>query len=214
MSLRHSLIAALVGSLALLHVTAWAGSPTERLRPALEEVIRVLNDPSLKPAAKATERQDLVRAAVVDLFDFPEMARRTLALHWRALREPKRDEFTRLFRALLEHTYLPKIALYKGKRVRFVGESVDGELATVQSLVITHDGKEVPVAYRLRERDGSWLVYDISVEGISLTSNYRSQFNAIVQRSSYQELVRRIKQRLAAPPSEDSLEALGAARRK
>ncbi len=105
-----------------------------------------------------------------------------------------------LFRALLEHTYLPKIALYQGERVRFVGESLDGDMATVQSVVVTRKGQEVPVSYRLHSLDGRWLVYDISFEGISLVSNYRSQFNEIIQRSSYPELVKRIKQKLAAPP--------------
>lgn len=126
----RSLTAAIAGSFAFLQVAAWASSPMDQLRPAVEEVIRILDDPSLKPESRAKERQARVRAAVVDRFDFSEMARRTLGLHWRSLSEPEREEFIRLFRALLEHTYLPKIALYRGERVRFVGESVDGELAT------------------------------------------------------------------------------------
>lgn len=215
MNLARWPVVAVSGSLLLLPVTAWAGAPTDRLRPAMDEVIRILEDPALKPESRVADREARVRAAVVDLFDYPEMARRTLGLHWRSLGEREREEFTELFRALLEHTYLPNIALYRGERVRFVGESVDGDVATVQSLVITaRTQKEVPVAYRLRQRDGRWLVYDISVEGISLISNYRSQFNEIIQRGSYQELVKRIKQKLAAPPSRDSLDLPGPLRRK
>lgn len=195
----RSFIAALAGLFAILPLSAWAGSPTDRLRPAVEEVIRILEDPALKPKSMAAEREARVRAAVEDLLDFPEMARRTLGIHWRSLSEPQREEFVRLFRALLERTYLPKIALYQGERVRFVGESVDGELATVQSLIttrITGDRKDVPVAYRLHQRNGQWLIYDISIEGISLTSNYRSQFNAIIRRDSYKALVGRIQEKL------------------
>jgi len=202
----RSLTGAIAGFLALLPVAAWPASPTEQLRPALEEVIRILDDPSLKPESRARERQARVRAAVVDLIDFPEMARRSLGLHWRSLNEREREEFTRLFRGLVEHTYLPKIALYRGERVRFVGESIDGDLATVQGFVVTRSQKEVPFAYRLRQRDSRWLVYDISVEGISLVSNYRSQFNGIIQRGSYHELVKRIKEKLDSAPSTDSLE--------
>jgi phospholipid transport system substrate-binding protein len=204
MSPYRSLIGAIAGFLAFVQTVAWAGSPTDQLRPALEEMIRILDDPSLKPESKTPERQARVRAAVVDLFDFPEIARRTLGPHWRSLSEPEREEFIGLFRSLLEHTYLPKIALYQGERVRFVGESVDGDLATVQTLVITRDRKEVPVSYRLRQHDGHWLVYDISVNGISLTANYRSQFNEIIRRGSYQELVRRIRQKLDSPPATKS----------
>lgn len=211
MRLCRALLLAVIGGLAALPVPAWAGSPTEQLRPALEEVVRILEDPSLRAETKATERQARVRAAVTDLFDFPEMARRSLGLRWRSLSQPEREEFVRLFRRLLEHTYLPKIALYQGERVQFVGESVESDLATVRSLIITRNHQEFPVSYRLRQQEGRWLVYDISIEGISLVSNYRSQFNEIIQRSSYQELVRRIEQKLASVPSPAALEPLSPA---
>lgn len=98
--------------------------------------------------------------------------------------------------------------------MRFVGESVEGDLATVQSLIITRNSQEVPVSYRLRQQEGRWLVYDISIEGISLVSNYRSQFNGIIQRSSYQKLVRRIEQKLAADSSPGAPGSLSPARGK
>lgn len=207
------LIAGVAGAL-LVQVAAWAGAPTEQLRPALEELVQVLEDQALKPDSRAKEREARARAAVIDLVDFPEMARRTLGPHWRSLGESERDEFIRLFRALLEHTYLPKIALYRGERVRFVGESVDGDLAAVQAVVVTRDRKEVPVLYRLRQRDQRWLVYDIAVEGISLVNNYRSQFTQIMQRGSYQELAKRIRQRLDSTPSAGSWGSLGSSGRK
>lgn len=207
------LIAGVAGAL-LVQVAAWAGAPTEQLRPALEELVQVLEDQALKPDSRAKEREARARAAVIDLVDFPEMARRTLGPHWRSLGESERDEFVRLFRALLEHTYLPKIALYRGERVRFVGESVDGDLAAVQAVVVTRDRKEVPVLYRLRQREQRWLVYDIAVEGISLVNNYRSQFTQIMQRGSYQELAKRIRQRLDSPPSAGSWGSLGSSGRK
>ncbi len=73
---------------------------------------------------------------------------------------------------------------------------MEADLATVQSAVVTPGGKEAAVSYRLRRRNGQWRIYDVSVEGIRLISNYRTQFNAIIQRASYQELVRRIRGKL------------------
>jgi len=207
------LVAGVAGAL-LVQAAAWAGAPTEQLRPALQELIQILEDPALKPDSKAKEREARVRAAVIDLIDFPEMARRTLGPHWRSLGESERQEFVGLFRALLEHTYLPKIALYRGERVRFTAEAVDGELATVQAVVVTRDRKDVPVLYRMRQRDQRWLVYDIAVEGISLVNNYRSQFTQIMQRSSYQELAGRIRQKLDSPPSAGAWGSLGSSGRK
>ena len=204
MTLCRALVLGLVGTLALLQVSAWANSPTDQLRTALEEVIRILDDPSLKPKAKEKERQARVRAAVSGLFDFPEIARRVLGRHWRPLSESEREEFVSLFRAFIEHIYLPKIALYQGERVRFLSEAVDGNFAEVRSVLITRQGQEIPITYRLGQRHGHWLLFDILVEGVSLTSNYRSQFNEIIQRASYQELVRRIERKLAESTSENT----------
>jgi phospholipid transport system substrate-binding protein len=195
---RGALVLGLFTVIVLFAAPARAITPTETLKPAAEEVTRILEDPALKSLPQ--DRQARVRAVMNDLFDYPEIAMRVLGRHWRSLSQSERDEFVQLFRAFLEHTYLPKISLYQGERVRFVGESVDGDLATVQALVITKKGKEVPIAYRMDLRDGRWRVYDISVEGISFVANYRSQFDQVLTRRSFRDLTERLKQKLAAPP--------------
>lgn len=205
----RALVLGLVGTLAVLQVSAWANSPTDQLRTALEEVIQILDDPSLKPKAKEKERQAQVRAAVSGLFDFPEIARRVLSRHWRPLGQQEREEFVSLFRAFIEHIYLPKIVLYRGERVRFLSEAVDGEFAEVRSLVITRQGQGIPVTYRFDRHDGQWLIFDISVEGVSLTANYRSQFDQIIQRGSFRELLRRIERKLAESTSQDTSPSKG-----
>lgn len=196
---RHSpAFLAVVAALTLLPLPTEAGAPTEELRAATEKVVRLLEDPALKPETRGAEREAAVLAAVVDLFDFTEISRRSLGRHWRGLGEGQRQEFAELFRALLERTYLPKIKLYQGQRVRFVGESVDGELATVQTKFVTRREQEIPVAFRLHLNGGRWLVYDVSVEGISLVSNYRAQFNQIIQRATFEGLLARLREKLAA----------------
>ncbi|MBI4587660.1 MAG: ABC transporter substrate-binding protein [Candidatus Rokubacteria bacterium] len=199
----HPLILGLAGSLLILPLAAEAGAPTDQLRAASEKVIRILDDPALKSDGKALERQAGVRAAVADLFDFNELSRRALGRHWRPLSEAEREEFVLLFRTLLERTYLPRIRLYQGERVRFVGESVDGDAAAVQARVLNRRDQEVPVIFRLNRRGEHWLIFDVSVEGISLVSNYRAQFDQIIQRASYQGLVTRIRQKLATGDAVD-----------
>lgn len=188
-------ILAFVGSLVLLPLPAGAGAPTEQVRVAVEKAIQVLEDPALQPDGKAPERQAAVRAAIVDLLDFTEIGRRALARHWRPLTDSDRQEFVALFRTLLERTYLPKIKLYKGQRLQFLGEAMDGGLASVHAKVVTRRGQEVDVTFRLHQRGERWLVFDTTVEGISLVSNYRAQFDQIIQRESYRGLVARLKQR-------------------
>jgi len=194
---RRLTILGLAGALAFLPGSAGAGTATDQLRAAAENVTQILDDPALQAEARAPERQAAVRAAVVDLLDFAEISRRALARHWRPLSEAEREEFVRLFRALLDRTYLPQIKLYQGERIHFVGESVDGDFAAVQARVATRRGQEAAVIFRLHRPGERWLIYDITVEGISLVGNYRAQFDQIIQRASYQGLVTRIKQKLA-----------------
>ncbi len=197
---RRLTILGLAGALALLPGFAGAGAPTETLRAAAEKVTQVLDDRALE--TRALERQAAVRRAVIDLFDFAEVSRRALARHWRALSDPERAEFVALFRAFLDRTYLPQIRLYQGERIQFVGESVDGDFAAVQARVATRRGQEAAVIFRLHRPGERWLIYDVSVEGISLVGNYRAQFDQIIQRTSYQALVSRIKQKLADAASQ------------
>jgi len=199
---RRLTILGLSGLLALLPGSAGAGAPTDELRAAAERVIQILDDPALQAEARAPERQAAVRAAVTDLLDFAEISRRALARHWRPLSEAEREEFVGLFRALIDRTYLPQIRLYQGERIQFVGESVDGEFAAVQARVLTRRGQEATLIFRLHRPGQRWLIYDVSVEGISLVANYRAQFDQIIQRTSYQGLVTRIKQKLTDGLSE------------
>jgi len=201
------MILGLVAAVALLPVPARAGPPTEQLRAAAEKVIQILDDPALQAEARALERQAAVRAAVMDLFDFAEISRRALARHWRPLSDAEREEFVALFRALLDRTYLPQIKLYQGERIQFVGESVDGEFAAVQARVVLRRGQEATVIFRLHRRSERWLIYDVSVEGISLVGNYRAQFDQIIQRASYPGLVARLRQKLATVEDVDGTPA-------
>ena len=191
------LIVLLAGSLVFLPAPVAAGAPTDQLQAAAARVVQILDDPALQGEDRAPERQAAVRAAVTDLLDFTEISRRALGRHWRPLSQAEREEFVGLFRALLDRTYLPQIKLYQGERVQFVGESVDGEFAAVQARVLTRRDQEASVLVRLHRPGERWLIYDVSVEGISLVANYRAQFDKIIQRASYQGLVTRIKQKLA-----------------
>ena len=83
-----------------------------------------------------------------------------------------------------------------GEPIRYTGSHVSGDLATVSTKIITNKGVEVPLEYRMHQRADRWLVYDVIVEGVSLVSNYRTQFNTIIQTASYAELVSRLRARV------------------
>jgi phospholipid transport system substrate-binding protein len=194
MGSRRARIAAVtvVLSLALAEV-AGAGPPTDQLRTQVDRVIKTLEDPALQKENKVLEKRKAVRRIAEEIFDFGETAKRSLARHWQARSPAEREEFVQLFADLLERSYISKVELFNGERITYSGETVDGDLAMVRTRIITKQGTEIPVDYRMHKKGERWLVYDVVIEGVSLIANYRSQFNKIIQTSSYEELVKKMK---------------------
>jgi phospholipid transport system substrate-binding protein len=174
---------------------ATAGPPTDQLRGQVDRVLKLLDDPALKAADKAKERRVAVRKVADEIFDFGETARRSLGRHWAARTPQERDEFVKLFGDLLERSYISKIELYGGEKIQYVGDKIEGDTALVSSKLLTKTGSEVPIEYRMLKKGERWLVYDVVIEGVSLVANYRTQFNKIIQTSSFQELVKKMKTR-------------------
>jgi phospholipid transport system substrate-binding protein len=172
---------------------AAAGVATDQLKGAVERVLKTLDDPTLKGEARLGERRAAVRKIANEIFDFGEIAKRSMARHWQPLSEGQRTEFVGLFADLLERSYISKIETYGGEKIQYTAERMDGDYATVSTKIVTKNGTEVPVDYRMVKRADHWLVYDVSIEGVSLVSSYRTQFNKIIQTSSYNELVTKLR---------------------
>ena len=192
---RHVVRCALGALLVVCAATSgWAAAGAQdQLKGAIDRVVKTLDNPALKGENKVADRRAAVRKIADEIFDFGEIAKRSLGRYWPPLTEPQRTEFVSLFADLLERSYISKIELYGGERILYNGERVEGDLATVSTKIITKNGTEVPIDYRLFRRGESWLVYDVNIEGVSLVSNYRTQFNKIIQTSGYNTLVDRMK---------------------
>ena len=172
---------------------AAAGAPSDQLKAQIDRVLKTLEDPELKKEGKSRDRRIAVRRIANDIFDFSETARRSLGRHWQPRTPAERDEFVVLFSDLLERSYISRVELYGGEKIQFVGDSIEGDQAKVQTKLLTKGGSEIPIEYRMHRKAERWLVYDVVIEGVSLIANYRSQFNKIIQTSSYKELVRKMK---------------------
>jgi phospholipid transport system substrate-binding protein len=178
-------------------VPAVGGAPTEQIRQTTDKILTILADPSLKSPQKAQERSKLILKAVDERFDWEEMARRSLARYWAQRTPEEKKEFSRLFRELLERTYMRKVEGYSGEKVHYTGEVIDGDYASVNVKIVTKKGEDISVEYRLMKEKEDWFVYDISIEGVSLVNNYRTQFNSIITQSSYENLIKRLRQKVA-----------------
>ena len=193
---RHfALVLALaVAGLAVAAAPARAGAPLDALKLQVDRVLKVLDDPELKKPDKVKDRRLAVRKIANDIFDFNETAKRSLGRHWLARTPAEQTEFVQLFSDLLERSYLSKIELYGGEKIQYVSDSVENsDQAKVLTKIMTKQGSEIPIEYRMHKKADRWLVYDVMIEGVSLVSNYRTQFNKIIQTSSYQELVKKMK---------------------
>jgi phospholipid transport system substrate-binding protein len=173
---------------------AWAGAPTEQLKARIDRVLKVLDDSELRQETRAPERRAAIRKVAEETFDFREISQRSLARHWQGRTAAERDEFVRLFTDLLERSYIGQIEQYSGsEKIQYVAETVDAGQALVRTKIATKQGTEVPVDYHMHRADGRWLVYDVSIEGISLVSNYRTQFDRVIRSSSYRQLAEKLR---------------------
>jgi phospholipid transport system substrate-binding protein len=173
-----------------------AGVPTEKIRETTEKILSIVTDPALKGPEKDQERRALIREVVDERFDWEEMSQRALARHWRKLNDEQKQDFINLFGKLLERTYLDRVEDYSGEQVTYVNEVIDGEYALVEVKILTTKGTEIPVHYKFRKKGEDWRVYDIAIEGVSLVNNYRVQFNDIITKSSYEELVKKLQEKV------------------
>jgi phospholipid transport system substrate-binding protein len=192
---RVSLLIAGVLMLVCSGKSATAGEPTEAIRSAVNQGVEILKTAKLDNQKQRAQVIDRLRQIVYPLFDFNEMAMRSLGANWRRLNSEQRNEFVSTFTALLEKTYADQIDLYNGQQVVYTGESIDGDYAQVDSKIIDKNGQTYSVAYRLHKVDGKWKIYDVVAENISVVNNYRSQFDRVIARSSFEELLKIMKQK-------------------
>lgn len=177
-------------------MTAYAGVPQDTVQTNVNKVLDVLRDPKLKaPAAKEIKKKKL-RAIYEQMFDDVELGKRTLARNWNSLSVPQRQEFVILFRQVLEKAYIDKILAYTNEKIIYEKESmVSGTQAEVQTKVVTAS-KEIPINYKVILKDGSWKVYDVVIENVSLVLNYRTQFNEILAKNKPEQLLEILRQKV------------------
>jgi len=175
-------------------VASPAVGPREAVEAAVVRVLSIIQDGQAEGAPVAARSEEIRRIAG-ELFDFDEISRRALSRHWLALSPEEQAEFATLFRGLLERSYMAQIEACGGERITFVGESIDGDSAIVRSKVVTRQGTEIPLDYRLHVRDGRWRIYDVVVGGMSFVATYRTQFDRVIRTESYNALRDRLQKK-------------------
>ena len=181
---------------------ALADTPLSEVKATTEKVLLLLKDSKLQGDAKKTERRQLVRSEMEKRFAWEESARACLGRHWTKRTPAEKTEFVKLFSEFLKDTYSDKVATYYGDldKVDYQGEKIQADYASVKLVLTTKAKVDHPLEYRMEKAGDDWKVYDVVIEGVSMVKNYRDQFDAIIAKSSYEELIKEIKSKQPATP--------------
>ena len=172
----------------------FANSPiSSELKQTIDEVIQIVSDPDLKKTPKL--RREKLRKTIGFRFNYNQMVRRSLARNYKNRTNKEREEFTGLFKKLLENSYASKIENYQDETINYVDEKVKGKYALVKTEIVRKDGT-IDVDYKLINENGRWTVYDFVIEEVSLIRNYRSQFSKIIKTESYGALVAKLTKKI------------------
>lgn len=171
-------------------------SPTEQMSAYTDQVLRLLQEAGFRELNTPDKLREALRKTVIRMFGVSEAAREALGTHWQARTPAERDDFVELFADLLEATYVAQLNRPGGVRLHYTGEQIVGDRAEVLLTVRTERGSEVKTQIRLLHKNERWLIWDVAVEGVSLIQTYRAQFDRIIKRNSYPDLVRQIKTKI------------------
>jgi len=196
-SARRFVLAILLIATMLLAPVVAAASVTDEVKAVVDKVVSIVSDSELKKPKSEAKRRVALEKAISTIFDYSEMAKLSLGVHWRERSAAERQEFVKLFKTLLENSYADKIESYNNEKIAYLKENVEGDNAEVKSKIVTAKREEFTLDYRLKKEGGKWMVYDVVIEGVSLVANYRSQFNRIVRGQGYDALVKKLKDKSA-----------------
>ncbi|MGD9158225.1 MAG: ABC transporter substrate-binding protein [Desulfobacteraceae bacterium] len=180
----------------LFTFTAQAGVATDRIKTATDKLLEIINNHDLDPPEMADKRERMIRETVDTVFDWRAFSQRALGRHWRKLGKEEKSEFITLFGQLIERTYMDKTRQYSGQQMNYISEEMEEKYGIVNAEVAMKNEANIAIQFRVLKKNETWFVYDVYVEGVSLVNNYRVQFNKIMTKSGYGELVSKLKTKL------------------
>ena len=185
--------AVIIGIVICVATSAHADEPLKIIETRVDRIVKILGDKSLEEDAKVKQ----LEKAADETFDYIYLSRMTLGRNWLKLDDGQRSEFVDLYRLLLEKNYMGQLLKYTDEKVVFAKQTMLSEKkAEVDSNIVSSD-KKIPITYRLIRRDGDWKVYDLVIEGVSLVSNYRTQFNDILSRQTPAEMLAILRKKVS-----------------
>ncbi len=161
------------------------GAATEQLRSSIDQVLEVIRDQT----PSSDQKNDKIRSLVNERFDFRQMSMRTVPKAWKSANDEDKQRFSALFADALAKTYMGQIEDNAAGEVQYLSEKIKKEkYAQIDTKVVTSN-TEIPVNYRMLLTDGTWRVYDVIIEGVSLVRNYRNAFKSIAKKNGIEGVI-------------------------
>jgi phospholipid transport system substrate-binding protein len=184
--------AAFLSFLLSIPFPVFAGEPMAQLSASINEFVAIMSNTSVAEL-QATGLPEKARQLVFARFDFSEMTKRSLGPHWKSLDQAQQREFIDAFTHRLLVSYGKTVRATGDEKIQFMREVRDGKQARVETKLISGNGDQTPIDYRLHDVNGEWLVYDVVIDNVGMVNNYRSQFDRVIAKSSVQDLLRKMK---------------------
>lgn len=194
---RLASIAVFFAFAALMAVPLSAGTdaPMDVIRVSVEKVLEVLKDPALQGDTADTQKKEALREVSDEMFHWDLVSKRVLAKNWKSFSEDQQQDFVALFKDILEKVYADRILAYKDETIQYVSSQMLSEKKAEVETHIVSDST-INLTYRLGLLNGKWGVYDVIVEGVSLTSNYRTQFRDFLADKTPAELLDHLRKKV------------------
>lgn len=206
---RISTFSTVLGSLIIcvLCLSSRSGSaaegPMQSLRKTHAKITALLGQKFKPGSSQEKKNREEVKKAVNAFLDYGELAKLALGKHWEARSEKERTEFVSILRDLIERNYIKQLRSNADYKLEYKQEKITGDTALVKTVIkVEKNGRitDISIDYKMRKVGKNWMVFDVITDEVSLVSNYRSQFNRIIKRESYEALVKKMKQKLKEEP--------------
>ncbi len=181
-------------ALTVSQVAAANPDPTEQLKPVVDKIVSLLKDTDFRKQPVVDQSEVIVKI-VSERFDFREMSKRVMGKQWRSLNVEQQDQFVALFTKLLQYVYINQVDDYLDKKIEFTDQRIRRDRAEVKTLLVGQD-KSIPVSYIMLLEKGSWMAYDIVVEGVSLIRNYMEQVNTVLRDEKFPGLISMLEKKI------------------
>ena len=166
-------------------------SPDAVIKQTADAVIERINAQRSELDANPSKIYDVVNELVIPHYDFTSMSKWVLGKNWKSASETQRSDFITQFQTLLVRTYARALLEYSGQEIKYFPVEINtkSKLALVKTEMTSDGAQPFPVAYRMHQKDDSWKVVDVSVDGVSLVSTYRGSFSTQIKKKGFDSLI-------------------------